>query len=93
MHDITFATTIPRFNVSLDPEGSASYVPSMSHFYNNSLQTGLMRELAVDLEVLGEHVVLLGNQGVGKNKIVDRFVWAHFLLFWYTKNINKFPTP
>lgn len=34
----------------------------MEHFYDNSLQTGLMRELAIDLEVLGEHVVLLGNQ-------------------------------
>jgi hypothetical protein len=44
----------------------------MDHFYDNSLQTGLMRDLAIDLELLGEHVVLLGNQGVGKNKIVDR---------------------
>ena len=34
----------------------------MEHFYDNSLQTGLMRDLAIDLEVLGEHVVLLGNQ-------------------------------
>lgn len=44
----------------------------MDHFYDNSLQTGLMKELALDLEVLGQHVVLLGNQGVGKNKVVDR---------------------
>lgn len=34
----------------------------MEHFYDNSLQTGLMRDLAIDLEVLGEHLVLLGNQ-------------------------------
>ena len=34
----------------------------MDHFYDNSLQTGLMRDLAIDLEVLGEHLVLLGNQ-------------------------------
>ncbi|TFK71122.1 hypothetical protein BDN72DRAFT_838036 [Pluteus cervinus] len=65
-------TTIPRFDVSDDPEGVASHVPHMDHFYDNSLQTGLMREVAIDLEILGEHVVLLGNQGVGKNKIVDR---------------------
>lgn len=34
----------------------------MDHFYDNSLQTGLMRDLVIDLEVLGEHLVLLGNQ-------------------------------
>lgn len=34
----------------------------MDHFYDNSLQTGLMRDLGIDLEILGEHVVLLGNQ-------------------------------
>ena len=34
----------------------------MEHFYDNSIQTGLMKDIAIDLEVLGEHVVLLGNQ-------------------------------
>jgi len=53
---------IPRFDPSQDMEGVASHVPHMDHFYDNSLQTGLMRDLAIDLEVLGEHVVLLGNQ-------------------------------
>ncbi len=68
----TFPTIIPRFKVSQDPNGVLSHVPHMDHFYDNSLQTGLMRDLAIDLELLREHVVLLGNQGVGKNKIVDR---------------------
>ncbi|KAJ7443890.1 AAA domain-containing protein [Mycena galericulata] len=68
----SYATTIPLFNVAEDPQGVKSHVPYMDHFYDNSLQTELMRDLAVDLELLGEHVVLLGNQGVGKNKIVDR---------------------
>lgn len=45
-----------------DPEGAASHVPHMNHFYDNSLQTCLMRDLAIDMEVLGEHLVLLGNQ-------------------------------
>ncbi|KAI0672393.1 AAA domain-containing protein [Trametes maxima] len=67
----TRATIIPRFDTAQDPEG-ASHVPHMDHFYDNSLQTGLMRDLAIDFEVLGEHLVLLGNQGVGKNKVVDR---------------------
>ncbi|KAJ7173000.1 AAA domain-containing protein [Mycena crocata] len=68
----SIATTVPLFNVAEDPQGVKSHVPYMDHFYDNSLQTELMRDLAVDLELLGEHVVLLGNQGVGKNKIVDR---------------------
>ncbi|KAL6302276.1 AAA domain-containing protein [Sparassis latifolia] len=63
---------IPFFDESQDAEGVASHVPHMDHFYDNSLQTGLMRDVAIDLEALGEHLVLLGNQGVGKNKIVDR---------------------
>ncbi|TFK81956.1 hypothetical protein K466DRAFT_501194 [Polyporus arcularius HHB13444] len=67
------ATFIPSFDQSQDPEG-VSHVPHMDHFYDNSLQTGLMRDLAIDLEVLGEHLVLLGNQGVGKNKVIDRYL-------------------
>ncbi|CAL1709976.1 unnamed protein product [Somion occarium] len=63
---------IPQFDASQDPDGVASRIPHMDHFYDNSLQSGLMRDLAIDLEILGEHLVLLGNQGVGKNKIVDR---------------------
>lgn len=55
-------TKIPLFDASQDADGAASHVPYMDHFYDNSLQTGLMRDLAIDLELLGEHVVLLGNQ-------------------------------
>ena len=32
-----------------------------------------MEDMAKDL-ALGEHLLLVGNQGVGKNKIVDRFL-------------------
>ena len=56
------STFIPRFDPDEDKEGVAMHVPHMDHFYENSLQTGLMRDLAVDLELLGEHLVLLGNQ-------------------------------
>ncbi|KAG5728425.1 hypothetical protein E4T56_gene18957 [Termitomyces sp. T112] len=70
--DDTFEVSIPVFDASQDVDGVASHVPYMDHFYDNSLQSGLMCDLAIDLELLGEHVVLLGNQGVGKNKIVDR---------------------
>ncbi|KAG7095577.1 hypothetical protein E1B28_006310 [Marasmius oreades] len=66
------ATIVPLFDAKKDAEGVASLVPHMDHFYDNSQQIGLMRDLAIDMELLGEHLVLLGNQGVGKNKIVDR---------------------
>ncbi|KZT64100.1 hypothetical protein DAEQUDRAFT_679169 [Daedalea quercina L-15889] len=65
------STYIPAFDPARDPEGVQTHVPHMDHFYDNSLQTGLMRDMAIDLE-MGEHLVLLGNQGVGKNKIIDR---------------------
>ncbi|KAL0575398.1 hypothetical protein V5O48_000404 [Marasmius crinis-equi] len=68
----TTPTSVPLFNQAKDAEGVASLVPHMDHFYDNSQQTGIMRDLAIDMELLGEHLVLLGNQGVGKNKIVDR---------------------
>jgi hypothetical protein len=58
----SYATRIPLFNVAEDTLGVKSHVPYMDHFYDNSLQTELMRDLAVDSELLGEHVVLLGNQ-------------------------------
>lgn len=58
-------TLIPLFDKSQDPEGVASHIPHMDHFYDNHLQTGLMRDIAIDLEVLGEHLVLLGNQVSG----------------------------
>ncbi|EPT01986.1 hypothetical protein FOMPIDRAFT_1119374 [Fomitopsis schrenkii] len=64
------AMFVPAFDASRDPEGVKTHVPHMDHFYDNSLQTGLMRDMAMDLE-MGEHLVLLGNQGVGKNKIID----------------------
>ncbi|KIY70240.1 hypothetical protein CYLTODRAFT_488278 [Cylindrobasidium torrendii FP15055 ss-10] len=65
------AVSIPLFNPKQDEEG-VSLIPYMDHFYENSVQTGMMRDIVLDMEVLGEHLVLLGNQGVGKNKIVDR---------------------
>lgn len=62
LNDSTESVSIALFDESQDPDGVASRIPHMEHFYDNSLQTGLMRDLAIDLEVLGEHLVLLGNQ-------------------------------
>lgn len=60
--DRTNSVLVPTFDPSQDPEGVQTHIPHMDNFYDNSLQTGLMRDMAIDLELLGEHLVLLGNQ-------------------------------
>ena len=47
-------------------------VPSI-RYYDNPQHTGIMRNMLKDLQ-LGDHLLLVGNQGVGKNKIVDRLM-------------------
>ena len=42
-------------------------------FYDNKRQTLLLGTMAMDYH-LGEHLLLIGNQGVGKNKLADRFL-------------------
>ncbi|KAI8617008.1 AAA domain-containing protein [Chytriomyces sp. MP71] len=42
-------------------------------FYDNPKQTAVLREMLKDY-VLGEHLLLIGNQGVGKNKLVDKLL-------------------
>ncbi|XP_074047842.1 von Willebrand factor A domain-containing protein 8 [Macrotis lagotis] len=42
-------------------------------FYENFQHMILMEDMLKDF-LLGEHLLLVGNQGVGKNKIVDRFL-------------------
>nr|KAJ3422948.1 von Willebrand factor A domain-containing protein 8 [Polyrhizophydium stewartii] len=42
-------------------------------FYENARQTLVLQDMLKDYS-LGEHLLLIGNQGVGKNKLVDRFL-------------------
>uniref|UniRef100_A0A8C9W2Q1 von Willebrand factor A domain-containing protein 8 n=1 Tax=Scleropages formosus TaxID=113540 RepID=A0A8C9W2Q1_SCLFO len=42
-------------------------------FYDNAQHMIVMEDMLKDF-LLGEHLLLVGNQGVGKNKIVDRFL-------------------
>ncbi|XP_076602199.1 von Willebrand factor A domain-containing protein 8 isoform X1 [Chaetodon auriga] len=42
-------------------------------FYDNPQHMLVMKDMLKDF-LLGEHLLLVGNQGVGKNKIVDRFL-------------------
>jgi hypothetical protein len=42
-------------------------------FYENKLHTTILNNLIRDFE-LGENLLLIGNQGTGKNKLVDKFL-------------------
>lgn len=42
-------------------------------FHDNAKQTEILREMLKDWK-LGEHLLLIGNQGVGKNKLTDKFL-------------------
>ena len=42
-------------------------------FHDNIKQTEILREMLKDWK-LGEHLLLIGNQGVGKNKLTDKFL-------------------
>eukprot|EP00041_Stephanoeca_diplocostata_P021699 m.509785 g.509785 ORF g.509785 m.509785 type:complete len:1988 (-) comp21889_c0_seq22:1623-7586(-) len=53
-------------------ETNALRVPKI-RFYDNPQHTQAMQDMLKDF-VLGEHLLLVGNQGVGKNKIVDRML-------------------
>lgn len=55
-----------------DPEGASLIPNAHGSFFHNTQQTGLMYSFAQDLEILGEHLLLMGAQGTGKNKTIDQ---------------------
>lgn len=61
------SVTVPVFNTD-----EKMKVPDIL-FYENSQHMRLMEDMLKDF-LLGEHLLLVGNQGVGKNKIVDQFL-------------------
>lgn len=60
-----------RFSLA-EEERDAVKIPEI-RFYDNQEQLRLMEAILEDYN-LGEHILLIGNQGVGKNKIVDRLL-------------------
>ncbi|XP_075055872.1 von Willebrand factor A domain-containing protein 8 isoform X1 [Mixophyes fleayi] len=61
------SVTVPVFNAD-----EKMKVPDVL-FYDNPQHMRVMEDMLKDF-LLGEHLLLVGNQGVGKNKIVDRFL-------------------
>ncbi|EST08393.1 ATPase, dynein-related, AAA domain protein [Kalmanozyma brasiliensis GHG001] len=65
--------SIPRYDAdTLDPEGKTLIPDLGGSFYNNAQQSSLICSFAEDLVLLNEHLLLMGSQGTGKNKIIDR---------------------
>ncbi|XP_040173363.1 von Willebrand factor A domain-containing protein 8 [Anopheles arabiensis] len=60
-------TSVPRYRTD-----AVSKIPDIV-FYDVPQHLRLMEQLLQDF-LLGEHLLLVGNQGVGKNKIVDRLL-------------------
>ncbi len=65
--------SVPRYDANkLDPEGKTLIPDLGGSFYNNAQQSSLIRSFSEDLVLLNEHLLLMGSQGTGKNKIIDR---------------------
>nr|XP_018907546.1 PREDICTED: von Willebrand factor A domain-containing protein 8 [Bemisia tabaci] len=60
-------TTVPRYKTE-----AKSKVPQVL-FYDVPQHLNLLEKLMQDFSV-GEHILLVGNQGVGKNKVTDRLL-------------------
>ncbi|KAI8820228.1 AAA domain-containing protein [Fimicolochytrium jonesii] len=68
---------VPRYTVRADDAEARALIPQTTAggpgFFDNEVHTRIMREIAIDFS-LGEHLLLIGNQGVGKNRLTDRFL-------------------
>jgi MoxR-like ATPase len=65
--DLEAKTLIPHTS---DKRGDSN---KESEFFNNPGHARVMRDFALDFS-MNEHLLLIGNQGVGKNKLTDRFL-------------------
>nr|XP_039272426.1 von Willebrand factor A domain-containing protein 8-like isoform X1 [Styela clava] len=65
-------TVAPVYKEIHESGSSTAKVPDII-FYDNAQHLSVMQDMLQDY-ILGEHILLVGNQGVGKNKIVDRFL-------------------
>lgn len=66
--------SVPVYEIPPSDVEGAALVPRVpGEFFDNDLHTLVMREMAIDFNG-GEHLLLIGNQGVGKNRLTDRFL-------------------
>ncbi|KHJ47859.1 hypothetical protein D918_02018 [Trichuris suis] len=63
---------IGNTHINLEPSSDHALIPDIV-FYDSPQHVRVMEDMLKDY-ILGEHLLLMGNQGVGKNKIADRFL-------------------
>lgn len=67
--DIDLAVFLPSSEADAS---DGALIPKVTYF-ENKVQNSLLRDMAIDWQ-LHENLLLVGNQGVGKNKVVDVFL-------------------
>jgi len=66
--------TIGDTTIDVPPAAFPELIPK-TLFYENALHCHILREMLRDMEVFDERAILLmGNQGVGKNKLADKLL-------------------
>ncbi|KAJ3214369.1 hypothetical protein HDU67_001757 [Dinochytrium kinnereticum] len=69
--------TLPLYRITSGDQESKALIPSSETssggFFENPLHLRCLRDMAIDFG-MGEHLLVIGNQGVGKNKMTDRFL-------------------
>lgn len=65
--------SVPRYDWrKLDHDGESLVPNAHGSFFHNAQQSTLIYSFVQDLVILGEHLLLMGAQGTGKNKIIDQ---------------------
>ncbi|WFD43708.1 hypothetical protein MPSI1_002372 [Malassezia psittaci] len=64
---------VPQYDwQQYDPDGRSLIPNAHGSFFHNAQQSHLLYSLVQDMVVLKEHLLLMGAQGTGKNKIIDQ---------------------
>lgn len=64
---------VPRYPwKSVDPAGASLIPNAAGSFFHNPQQSAMLLTFVQDLVVLREHMLLMGAQGTGKNKLIDQ---------------------
>ncbi|KAJ3111696.1 hypothetical protein HDU96_005449 [Phlyctochytrium bullatum] len=68
---------VPYFSIAEGDAESKALIPSSETsgegFFENPLHLRVLKDMAIDF-AMGDHLLLIGNQGVGKNKLTDRLL-------------------
>ena len=72
IHQLPHSLTIGDIEYKIVPPREKALIPE-TLFFPIPAHIALLRDMLADFKA-GEHLLLLGNQGVGKNKLTDKFL-------------------